>query len=307
MRGLLIVLLALAGFARPGDAAAQSCTATQPDGLYFGNTTTPVPAINVTVPITIECTGTGPQTLLVCLGIRPSTTFFFGSRLLVHPSWSAAVPYEIYTNPARTQVWDTSPRQPLTVTLDQNGNGSATINAYARINGGGSPPAGAYNSEIIDDRIEGGISSGGNCTGGTRGTFTGRTFNASLFLDGSCVIQADPLDFGNVMGSIATNIDAVGAVRATCNSGLPYTIALSGGGHEVAGQRRMRDGSEYVSYDLYSDAGRSQRWGDGAPDPVLVGTGTGVEQPIPVYGRVPSGQAVGSGTYTDTVTATITY
>jgi spore coat protein U-like protein len=305
MRGLLIVLLALAGFARPGDAAAQSCTATQPDELYFGSTATPVPNINVTMPITIECTGMGNQSFYVCIGIRPAYLLWgLGTRLMLNQARDDLVSYDIYSDPGRLQEWTQNTRQPVAVSL-QGGRGSATINAYAQVNGGGSPAAGLYNSEFTDDRIEGSISNNPSCTQST-GNFT-KSFNASVFIGGSCAIRADSLDFGAVMGSITANIDAVGAVHATCNNNLPYTIALSGGGNEIAGQRRMRSGMEFIAYDLYRDSGRTQRWGDGAPDPVLVGTGTGNEQSLAVYGRVPAGQAVGSGTYTDTVTATITY
>jgi spore coat protein U-like protein len=39
----------------------------------------------------------------------------------------------------------------------------------------------------------------------------------------------------------------------------------------------------------------------------VAGTGNGTDQPLTVYGRVPAGQQAPSGSYTDSVTGTITY
>ena len=63
-----------------------------------------------------------------------------------------------------------------------------------------------------------------------------------------------------------------------------------------------------IAYQLYLDSARSQVWGDGATGAVHGGTGTGANQAITVYGRVPAGQPLpAGGVYRDTVTATIVY
>lgn len=63
-----------------------------------------------------------------------------------------------------------------------------------------------------------------------------------------------------------------------------------------------------VSYQLYLDAGFATIWGDGtAGTTMVVGTGTGLVQAIPVYARVPSQTTPAPGPYTDTVTATIQF
>lgn len=72
--------------------------------------------------------------------------------------------------------------------------------------------------------------------------------------------------------------------------------------------RLMTDSSNTLSYNLYTDVTYTTVWGDGTggSSPVA-GTGSGSLQSLTVYGRVPSGQGEPTGSYSDTVTATITY
>jgi spore coat protein U-like protein len=60
-----------------------------------------------------------------------------------------------------------------------------------------------------------------------------------------------------------------------------------------------------VDYGLYSDPGRALPWGTDE-DSIVPGTGNGVEDAYPVYGRIPP-QAAAPGSYSDTVVVTITY
>jgi spore coat protein U-like protein len=70
----------------------------------------------------------------------------------------------------------------------------------------------------------------------------------------------------------------------------------------------MRKGTETLDYNLYQDSTRTVIWGDGTggsqtvvqPSPPL---NTNID--VTVYGRVPAGQDVSSGSYSSTVTATI--
>jgi spore coat protein U-like protein len=72
----------------------------------------------------------------------------------------------------------------------------------------------------------------------------------------------------------------------------------------------MKTGSVAVPYQLYKASGRTAAdiWGTttGGSGNVLSGTGTGGNQNVPVYGRVPSANFA-AGTYSDTVVATVTY
>ena len=59
-----------------------------------------------------------------------------------------------------------------------------------------------------------------------------------------------------------------------------------------------------VNYDLYSDASRSTVW---TPTSGVTGTGNGLDQPMTIYGRVPTQSAVAAGDYKDTVVVTVNY
>ena len=70
----------------------------------------------------------------------------------------------------------------------------------------------------------------------------------------------------------------------------------------------MTDGaSNYLSYELYSDAARTTVWNTGAG---LYNPGAApskVARNFTVYGRVTSNQDVPAGSYNDTVVATVNF
>jgi spore coat protein U-like protein len=70
----------------------------------------------------------------------------------------------------------------------------------------------------------------------------------------------------------------------------------------------MKSGSNSIGYQLYSDTGHSTVWGDGTNTSSTVsGTGSGSTQTLNIYGAVPSLAGAVPGSYTDTVTVTVSY
>lgn len=137
------------------------------------------------------------------------------------------------------------------------------------------------------------------------------TFTVSGTVVPTCTVSAVPLNFGAAIPNpINSNVDGAGTITATCSTGAPYTIALNvgtGAGATFA-TRRMTSGGNTLAYNLYSDAGRTIVWGDGTGgSSTSSGSGSGAAQGMSVYGRIPSGQTVPTGTYTDTITVTITF
>lgn len=139
-----------------------------------------------------------------------------------------------------------------------------------------------------------------------------------ITITASCTINAATLDFGsNVAGTtlVSTNVDAATTVSVTCTSGSPYSIGMDNGANVSGSQRRMKSGSNFLNYNLYVDSGRTNAWTTAASSSTcttasscFLGTGSGSSQSVNIYGRVPSiGTAPPTGTYTDTVTMTITY
>jgi spore coat protein U-like protein len=147
------------------------------------------------------------------------------------------------------------------------------------------------------------------------------TFKVKLTVTESCLIGATlPTDvsFANqARTAAALTLDAAGQLNVNCTVGTAYNIGLNGGlnatipagtAAPVAGNRRMRLGAttNYVPYELYSNAARTTFWGNTIGTSTLTGTGTGASVAVPVYGRVTSAN-VPAGAYEDTVTATVTY
>jgi spore coat protein U-like protein len=66
-------------------------------------------------------------------------------------------------------------------------------------------------------------------------------------------------------------------------------------------------GSALLGYSLFSDSARTVNWGQTVGTDTVTGTGNGTAQALTVYGDVPAGQYLAPGSYSDTITATVTY
>jgi spore coat protein U-like protein len=138
-----------------------------------------------------------------------------------------------------------------------------------------------------------------------------------ITITASCTINAATLDFGSNPGTtlVAANIDASSTVSVTCTSGSPYSIGMDNGANASGTQRRMKTGANFLNYNLYVDAGRTNAWTTSASSSTCttanscaLGTGNGSAQSVSIFGRVPSiGTAPPTGVYSDTVLMTITY
>ncbi len=123
----------------------------------------------------------------------------------------------------------------------------------------------------------------------------------------TCTITLVDVAFGDydVFATKATK--STGKVKVKCTSGADYTIALSAGFGTIT-SRVMTDGSYQLDYNLFTDSQHTTIWGDGTSGSVTVsGTGTGSNTAYTVYGLVPAAQNVPVGSYSDTITVTVTY
>lgn len=145
------------------------------------------------------------------------------------------------------------------------------------------------------------------------------SFNVTANVARSCSITGtsnvafgtyDPAD-----ANFSTPLDASGSVTIRCTKNTTYDIALGQGANAAPGStcvaplRRMASGSERLSYGLFSDAGRTTTWGCDASNDVTNTETTGPSSPdtVTVYGRIPAGQDVADGSYSDTVVVTVTF
>ncbi|OWQ86968.1 hypothetical protein CDN99_19925 [Roseateles aquatilis] len=140
------------------------------------------------------------------------------------------------------------------------------------------------------------------------------TFQVTATITSSCNVSGSTLNFGSAIDPLATGVplDATSTLTVTCSNTTPYAVSLNAGANAGGASnftsRTMKSGSNTLGYQLYLDSGRTTVWGDGtASSSTKSSTGTGSAQSISVYGRIPSLSGVVPGTYTDTVTVTITY
>lgn len=136
------------------------------------------------------------------------------------------------------------------------------------------------------------------------------TFTVQIVIQNACTVSATALDFPN-SGVLGANVDSTNTVTVTCNPGLPWSVSLNpgtGSGGTVVTRKMTGPAAATINYTIYSDAGRTTIWGDGTSGTVNVtGTGTGSAQNQTGFGRVPPQATPAAGTYTDTITATVTF
>jgi spore coat protein U domain-containing protein, fimbrial subunit CupE1/2/3/6 len=123
--------------------------------------------------------------------------------------------------------------------------------------------------------------------------------------------------FGHYNPISATATTATGNVQVTCAAlgifTVAYVISMNAGNSGSFRARFMKLGSMHLNYNLYTTAAHTTIWGNGTG-------GTGrvrdsytaevigpVRKNYTVFGLLPALQAVGVGTYSDTVIVTVTY
>ncbi len=130
----------------------------------------------------------------------------------------------------------------------------------------------------------------------------------TLTLSSSCVINSVAnLDFGTNI-DLAANISTTANLVVTFSNGTPYTVELDAGGGSGAttATRVMTSGANTLTYSIYKEALHTNVFGTGATDRISA-TGNASAQTFTAYGLVPTQTTPATGTYTDTVTATVTY
>ncbi|NKF21765.1 Csu type fimbrial protein [Solimonas marina] len=124
----------------------------------------------------------------------------------------------------------------------------------------------------------------------------------------SCIVVPVPLVFTSV--DPTADADASTTIAVTCTGGTAYNVAIDQGSHGssvTAREMTSATTTDSLAYSLYRDTSRTLNWGTTSGTDTLAGTGTGLAQTIPVYGRVTSGQSAAAGVYTDSVNVIVNY
>lgn len=146
-------------------------------------------------------------------------------------------------------------------------------------------------------------------------TATG-TFNVSATVAATCRVTSpatttlafgayDPAAAGAAVGSLTMNF--------RCTRGTAWEVTLSTGanGPSATGTTRAMAGAgDFLNYELYRNAARTEVWsptvGGNTVSGVGVGNAPGGDN-VTIYGGIPAGQFPAPGSYSDTVTLTVNY
>lgn len=299
--------------------AVVSCTIAAPQ-LNFGAYSI-IAADTTTTTVTVSCTR----------GAVTDTTFNYEVRMTVGGGTFAArtmvvagqtITYNIYRDLANTQIWGDGTGG-STVYAGTYDFSSATVGVpvvIATLTAYGTIPA--HSLTVNNDKPPNTYTR--NITVRVRRTFPTpaanltptTTMQARAVISPICAVAANStLAFGNYDPTAASPTDATATIDFRCTSTSIFDIGLGG----TVGARTMTGpGGDTLSYELYQDVGRTVTWGNAqdtstiAADDAADTTGNGIStlntaQTRTVYGRIPAGQDVNAGSYSNTVTITIYY
>jgi spore coat protein U-like protein len=303
----------------PARGEAVSCTATITSIVYGTADVLLNQAVDTTGTLQISCTGPHNQTARVCanLGRMTPTPGTSGRRMA--EGASNYLNHELYSDPARTQVWGSRAGAGYALA------GCRSMFRSVRLEPGQRPelftvgcwPASKQPRPAPTPRrfkVPSTASAPAHLTGGSTGNCPVGSYtqyastSATATVPANCYVTAATLNFGSV-GLIGTNVDAPSTIGLQCSNALPYTVALDGGqsGTTDPTQRKMSKGSEQITYGLYRDAARSLPWGSTGGTNTVPGVGNAAVQNLAVYGRMPAQTTPSPGVYADTVVVTVTY
>jgi spore coat protein U-like protein len=127
-----------------------------------------------------------------------------------------------------------------------------------------------------------------------------------------CTFSTVGINFGNYNVFSAGALTATGTVTYRCLGvgGEAITIDLSQGTAPSFNPRTMLRSGEALNYNLYLDAAATQIWGNGTGGSQRYGPlvpQNNRTTDVTIFGRIPAGQDVTVGSYTDTIIATINF
>jgi spore coat protein U-like protein len=139
---------------------------------------------------------------------------------------------------------------------------------------------------------------------------TNNNFQASASVNASCQsLSATNLSFGTYDPTSATDITATSTVSVACTTGTVPSIAFNAGtttGASTA-QRLLANASNTMNYNIYTNNTYAQVL-DASHTLSITGTGLGNSVSTTAYGKIPKNQLnVVTGSFTDTITVTVTY
>jgi spore coat protein U-like protein len=129
-----------------------------------------------------------------------------------------------------------------------------------------------------------------------------------------CNVSTTPVTLGSYNVFSASPLDANGHIIVECDERPQARVTISIGPSQNSGgfdprMMKLDTGNDLINYNLYTDRNRNKIYGDGTGNTHV--TNKNVKAGIPwdseVFGRIPPLQDVRAGSYSETVTVTITW
>lgn len=140
---------------------------------------------------------------------------------------------------------------------------------------------------------------------------------ASFSAHAACTVTSSGLAFGAYNYIDAAPADITANIGVSCfflvSLNLSYDILLSQGLSASYAVRKMSSAASELQYNLYTTVAHNTVWGDGnggsakVTDGYLLSLLSTVVRNYTVYGRIPAGQNVAAGVYSDVITVTVNY
>ena len=132
--------------------------------------------------------------------------------------------------------------------------------------------------------------------------------NVSATVVANCTVSTFALAFGNYDPLSGTDLDAQTTVNVYCTKGATGTVSLDLGVNASGATRRMTDGTNFMNYEVYKNAGRTVIWNAANTNSaVSTSKSTALSGGFTAYGRVPAGQDLPLATFYDTLQATVNF
>jgi spore coat protein U-like protein len=316
-------VFALIGFgllaAAPTRAQNITCT-TSMTAVAFATVNPLASQTDTNGTLTYNCTNHTGQTrsATLCFSIGEPAGGPTNPRLM-HDGAGDTLQFQLYQDSAHSVIWGSSffgSNTPLVVnltSLPQNSStGTRQATLYGRVLNG---QTAAIPASYTDNYQSGdtaltinevtGNTPPGSCGGTQAGVFF--PFLVSATVAKQCTVSATTLDFGTI-GLLTANTPGTSQIGVQCANRSAYSIGLNQGlNGATINTREMALGANLIGYQLYSNSPRTVVWGNTVGTNTIAGTGNGSVQNLTVYGSVPAQTTPAAGTYTDTITVTVTY
>lgn len=328
LRYVLLLLIAVAGLLCIPEARATSCTASA-TSLDF-NSANPADG-STTATINYSCTSyfsTPGDRVAVSMcfaigaGSAPST---IADRKMTN-EFGDPLSFQIYKDPAGSQVWGDSPGQPSYLTLEVEypifnifgfgfGGTSGQIEIHGELADLSQAASGTYRNTFSDARLIYNFRESRNpntpkCGQGGGSTTNAFPFEALVTVAPSCkVLAASDMDFspnGALYAARTGNITSSSVIELECTKRTAWQVGLDNGLHFDGTYRQMCiGGSPCIRYRLTTQNG--QPWGNTVDVNTVPGSSMGTPQTLTVNGSVTDQPLTLAGRYSDTVKVTLTY